>query len=48
LEITTATSAGKSAFAAALINAAIFDPRPEIRTATRRFMFSHHYLDLTM
>src|SRR6266403_4109935 len=40
LEITTAISAGKSFSVAALINAAMFDPRPEIRIATRRFMAS--------
>src|SRR3984957_16878685 len=40
LEITTAISAGKSAARAASINAAMFDPRPEIRIATRRFMAS--------
>src|SRR5258708_2872602 len=38
LEITTAISAGKSSSLAASINAAMFDPRPEIRIATRRFM----------
>src|SRR3981081_914067 len=40
LEITTTISAGKSAAAAASISAAMFDPRPEIRIATRRFMAS--------
>src|SRR3954451_4112817 len=39
-EITTAISAGKSFVAAASIKAAILDPRPEIRIATRRFMAS--------
>ena len=38
LEITSAISAGKSAGLAARIRAAMFDPRPEIRIATRRFM----------
>src|SRR5689334_16612881 len=38
LEITTAISAGKSSADAALISAAMFEPRPEIRIATRRFM----------
>src|ERR1700726_4714093 len=38
LEITTANSAGKSPSLAASISAAMFDPRPEIRIATRRFM----------
>ena len=38
LEITTAISAGKSAGLAASISAAMFDPRPEIRMATRRFI----------
>ena len=38
LEITTAISAGKSATDAALISAAMLEPRPEIRMATRRFM----------
>src|SRR3990170_4869804 len=40
LEITTTISAGKPFAAAAPINAAMFDPRPEIRIATRRFMAS--------
>jgi hypothetical protein len=31
-----------------LINAAMFDPRPEIRIATRRFMASPCEIDLTM
>jgi hypothetical protein len=48
LEITTAISAGKSAARAAAINAAMFDPRPEIRMATRRFMASPWEIDLTM
>src|SRR5712671_3275046 len=40
LEITATISAGKSGALAASINAAMFDPRPEIRMATRRFMMS--------
>src|SRR5882762_7166524 len=40
LETTTTIWAGKSSAAAASINAAMFDPRPEIRIATRRFMAS--------
>jgi len=31
-----------------LIKAAMFDPRPEIRIATRRFMASPYEIDLTM
>jgi hypothetical protein len=46
--ITRAISAGKSSSLAALINAAMFDPRPEIRIATRRFMASPCETDLTM
>src|SRR6266851_6533839 len=48
LEITTAISAGKSSAAAALISAAIFDPRPEIRIATRRFMASPCEIEMTV
>src|ERR1700716_3752910 len=48
LEITTTISAGKSAAAAASINAAIFDPRPEIRIATRRFMASPCQIEVTV
>jgi hypothetical protein len=48
LEITRAISAGKSSALAALIKAAMFDPRPEIRIATRRFMASPYEIDLTM
>src|SRR5260221_1044251 len=40
LEITVTISAGKSAALAASISAAMFEPRPEIRMATRRFMAS--------
>src|SRR5882672_6331189 len=48
LEITTTIWAGKSSAAAAWIIAAMFDPRPEIRIATRRFMSSPCRIDLTM
>src|SRR5216683_268777 len=48
LEITTAILAGKSSAAAALISAAIFDPRPEIRIATRRFMASPCQVEMTV
>src|SRR6202043_1027342 len=48
LEITTTISAGKSSAVAAWINAAMFDPRPEIRIATRRFMASPCEINLTM
>jgi hypothetical protein len=48
LEITTAISAGKSSAEAASISAAMFDPRPEIRTATRRFTAAPCGFDLTM
>jgi len=47
LETTNAISAGKSGAAAASISAAMFDPRPEIRMATRRFMISPCGIDLT-
>src|SRR5260370_1121469 len=40
LEITTTISAGKSWRRAASTSAVMFDPRPEIRMATRRFMAS--------
>src|SRR4030088_3283796 len=48
LEITTTISAGKSAGRAASINAAMFDPRPEIRIATRRFMASPCEIKVTV
>src|SRR3981081_3610875 len=48
LEITTTISAGKSLAAAARINAAMFDPRPEIRIATRRFMASPCQIEMTV
>src|SRR5713226_7412065 len=47
-EITTAISAGKSAACAAVIKAAMFDPRPEIRIATRRFMPSPRQIEMTV
>src|SRR5437879_1852828 len=40
LEMTATISAGKSASLAASINATMFEPRPEIRMATRRFIIS--------
>src|SRR3954449_9221109 len=40
LEMTTTISAGNSGARAASISAVMFDPRPEIRMATRRFMTS--------
>src|ERR1700722_2628065 len=48
LEITSAISAGKSAAFAASIKAAMFDPRPEIRMATRRFMVSPCKVEVTI
>src|SRR5216683_3131478 len=48
LEITTTISAGKSSAVAAWISAAMFDPRPEIRIATRRFMASPCEIDITI
>src|ERR1700730_5351813 len=48
LEITTAISAGKSLAVAASIRAAMFDPRPEIRMATRRFMASPFKIKMTV
>src|SRR4051812_10752610 len=40
LEMTTTISAGKSCALAASTSAVMFDPRPDIRMATRRFMAS--------
>src|SRR5260370_10274570 len=40
LDMTTTISAGKSGSPAASIRADMFDPRPEIRMATRRFIAS--------
>src|ERR1700688_3004429 len=48
LEITTAISAGKSAARAASIRAAMFDPPPEIRMATRRFIASPCEIEMTV
>src|SRR6266436_2667417 len=48
LETTTTIWAGKSSAAAAWINAAMFDPRPEIRIATRRFMTSPRQIEMTV
>src|SRR6266436_991498 len=48
LEITTTISAGKSSAVAARISAAMFDPRPEIRIATRRFMASPCQIEMTV
>src|SRR5882757_50016 len=48
LEITTTISAGKSLASAAAISAAMFDPRPEIRMATRRFMVSPCQIEMTI
>src|SRR6202161_2205757 len=48
LEITTTISAGKSASRAASISAAMFDPRPEIRMATRRFIASPRQIEMTV
>src|SRR3984885_9115134 len=48
LEITTTISAGKSSAFAASISAAMFDPRPEIRMATRRFMASPCEIEMTV
>src|SRR4051812_4473657 len=48
LEITTTISAGKSGVLAASISAAMFDPRPEIRIATRRFMVSPREIKVTV
>src|SRR6266536_2566423 len=48
LEITATISAGKSAFFAASISAAMFDPRPEIRMATRRFMVSPRQIEMAV
>src|SRR5258708_2078238 len=48
LEITATISAGKSCSLAASIRAAMFDPRPEIRIATRRFMASPCQVKMTV
>src|SRR6202040_4334120 len=48
LEITTAISAGKSSALAAWISAAMFDPRPEIPIATRRFTASPCQIEMAI
>src|SRR5882762_11570129 len=48
LDTTTAISAGKSFCRAASISAAMFDPRPEIRMATRRFITSPRQIEVTV
>src|SRR6185437_10934643 len=48
LEKTTAISAGKSGAAAALISAAMLEPRPEIRMATRRFIISPRQIEVSV
>src|ERR1700682_4062283 len=48
LEMTATISAGKSASLAASINATMFEPRPEIRMATRRFMMSLREVKVTV
>src|ERR1700730_16225278 len=48
LEITTTISAGKSLAWAAAISAAMFDPRPEIRMAMRRFKVSPCQIEMTI
>src|ERR1700722_6157334 len=48
LEITTTISAGKAFSLDASIRATIFDPRPEIRIATRRFMASPRQIEVTV
>src|SRR3954451_10138545 len=48
LEMTAAISAGKSAAAAASISAIMFDPRQEIRMATRRFMTSPRKIEMAV
>src|SRR2546430_1055320 len=48
LDTTTAISAGKSFCRAASISAAMFDPRPEIKMATRRFIASPRKVEVTI
>src|SRR5882757_8435393 len=48
LEMTVTISAGKSGAFAASISAAMFEPRPEIRMATRRFMASPREVQMTV
>src|SRR5262249_39416275 len=47
-EMTSEISAGKSGMAAALISAAMLEPRPEIRMATRRFMGLQRQIELAV
>src|SRR6516162_965020 len=46
--MTRAISAGKSGAAAALISAAMLEPRPEIRMATRRFMVLQREIEVAV
>src|SRR4051794_16360918 len=48
LEMTTTISAGKSRALAASTSAVMFDPRPEIRMATRRFMASPFKIEMAV
>src|SRR6266702_1979984 len=48
LEMTVTISAGKSAALADSISAAMFEPRPEIRMATRRFMASPRQVQMAV
>src|SRR4051794_12997557 len=48
LEITTTISAGKSCALAASTSAVMFDPRPEIRMATRRFIVSPCQIEMAV
>src|SRR3954452_18285720 len=48
LEMTTTISAGKSWRRAASTSAVMFDPRPEIRMATRRFMVSPCQIEMAV
>src|SRR5947209_11114434 len=48
LEMTTTISAGKSCALAASTSAVMFDPRPEIRMATRRFMASPFKIEMAV
>src|SRR5688572_27191047 len=47
-EKTTAISAGKSRARAASISALMFEPRPEIRMATRRFIGSQSQVEVVV
>src|SRR3954452_7498201 len=48
LEMTTTISAGKSWRLAASTSAVMFEPRPEIRMATRRFMASPGKIEMAV